>query len=206
MQDERAAEVAQAAIREAMQILSDARRPFPPQVAAPLPRFAKPRTVRIGGAEFELDKLAFVVLLFLVGMYSVIALAYVRAQSLAESEDQALTLLTTPDASPVHLVAQGGFAAGVQGAYWPESDTDVAVLALSDLPPVSGGIRYQWSARHGDHWIALGRGTVNGEDHVHLIATSPELSTPPDAIRVTLEVADAEPTIVGRTVLSWSNH
>ena len=100
MQDERATEEGQAAIGAAIQILSEARRSNPPQVVAPLPRVWKSRNIRIGHAEFELDRLAFFVVLILVAMYGVMALAYVRTQSLADDEDRALALVTTPDVSP----------------------------------------------------------------------------------------------------------
>jgi hypothetical protein len=206
MQDERSTEEAQAAIRAAMRIVSDARRTYPARAAVQLTPIAKLGTVRIRGAEFELDKLWLLALLVLFGLSSVLALAYFSTQSLADSQDRAMALLTTPDVSPVHLAPQGGFGADVQAAYWSKPGADVAVLTLSGLRPVSGGTRYRWSARHGDHWIVLGGGTVQGEETLHLIATNPGLSTPPDAIWVTLEVADADPTLVERTVLSWSNH
>ena len=114
MQDERATEEGQAAIRAAIQILAEARRSNPPPFVAPLPQAWKPRNIRIGHAEFELDRLAFFVVLILVAMYGVMALAYVRTQSLADDEDRALALVTTSDVSPVHLVTQGGFAADAQ--------------------------------------------------------------------------------------------
>ena len=71
-------------------------------------------------------------------MYGVMALAYVRTQSLADDEDRALALVTTPDVSPVHLVAQGGFAADAQATFWGKPAADVAVLTLSNLRPISG--------------------------------------------------------------------
>jgi len=206
MQDERVTEEGQAAIRAAMQILLDAQRPAPPEAAAPLPPAPKPKTVWIGGAEFELHKVWLVILLVVAGMYSVMVLAYVSAHSLADTEDRALALLASPDVSAVHLVANCGFASDTQATYWGKSGADVAVLTLSHLRPVSGGTRYRWWAQRGDHRITLASGVVDGEDHLQLVATSPELATPPDAIWVTLEVADADPTLVERTVLSWSNH
>ena len=206
MQDERATEEGQAAIRAAIEILAEARRSNPPQVVAPLPRVSKPRNIRIGHAEFELDRLAFLVVLILVGMYGVMALAYMRTQSLAADENRALALVTTPEAAPVHLVAQGGFAADAQATYWGKPAADVAILTLSNLRPISGGTRYRWWARHGDQLTALAGGTVDGQDNVHLIATGPELASPADAIWVTLEAADADPSLVEGTVLSWSNH
>ena len=118
MQDERATQEGQAAIRAAMQIVSDAQRRALPEPPLPLPRLAKARTVWIGGAEFEPGKLSLLVVLILVGMYGLMALAYVRTQSLADREDRALNVLTAPDVSPKYLVSHGGFAAGAQGTYW----------------------------------------------------------------------------------------
>lgn len=107
MHDERAAaEQRDAAVREAIQVLAEACRSNTPQVVAPLPKVWKPRNVRIGHAEFELDKLAFFILLILVAVYAV--------------------------------------AADSQATHWGKAGADVTILTLSNLRPVSGGIRYRW--------------------------------------------------------------
>ncbi len=206
MQEERAAsEQQRAAVRAAIQILADARRSHPPRIVTSGPRLSKSRTIRIGHAEFELGRLALLILLILAPLYGVTVLAYVSTQSHADREDRAVALLTTPDVSPLNLVAQGGFAADTQATYWGKSGADVAILTLSNLPPVVGGTSYQWWAQHGDHRTTLGGGTLEGQDTIHLIATSSDLATPPDSIWVSLDASDADPS-VKETVLSWSAH
>jgi hypothetical protein len=207
MQEERAAsEQQRAAVRAAIQILADTRRSHPPLIVTSRPEVSKSRTIRIGRAEFELGRLALLMLLILVPLYGVMVLAYVSTQSLADREDRVVTLLTTPEVSPVHLVARGGFAADTQATYWGKAGADVAILTLSNLPPDPDGISYHWWAQHGDQRTTLGNGTLEWQDHLRLVATSPDLATPPDSIWVTLEAGDADPSLVEGTVLSWSAH
>ncbi|MBV9580590.1 MAG: anti-sigma factor, partial [Chloroflexi bacterium] len=73
------------------------------------------------------------------------------------------------------------------------------------LPTPPSGKTYQAWARHGDTWTSLGTFTTNGDGAAQLVAEDPALSTPPDAVLITLEPSGGSHAPTGQPVLAWSN-
>jgi hypothetical protein len=124
-EDERIArDERRAAVCEALDILRHAQRqPLPqpdPQASAfsstlsrdqtglRAPLWIRCRSIRIGQDEVSLDKLALLILFILVGMYGILALQYVKTQTVADRNELAVALVTAKDVAPLRLVAGSG--------------------------------------------------------------------------------------------------
>jgi hypothetical protein len=211
-----------AAVCEALDILRQARprpRPHPEPVARALfpqltrqeaglqaPRWITARRIRIGQDEVSLDRLALLIVFILVGMYGILALQFVRTQTVADRNELAVALVTAKDVAPVRLAPASGVPGAANGTYWGRVGTDVAVLALSDLPPAPEGVRYRGWVRHADRWTSLGVASPDAVGGARLIAESPDLAFPPDALQVTLEQYDVSQVPLGPRVLTWPDH
>ena len=57
----------------------------------------------------SLDKLALLIVFILVGMYGILALQYVRTQTVADRNELAVALVTAKDVVPLRLAATSGF-------------------------------------------------------------------------------------------------
>src|SRR5216684_7688990 len=75
------------------------------------PRWITERRIRIGEDEVSLDKLALLIVFILVGMYGILALQYVRTQTVADRNDLAVALVTAHDVAPLRF---GGSVRGAQ--------------------------------------------------------------------------------------------
>ena len=102
------------------------------------PRWITERRIRIGQEEVSLDRLALLIVFILVGMYGILALQYVRTQTVADRNELAVALVTAHDVAPLGLASTSGSLSAANGTYWGRVGTDVAVLTLSDLPPAPG--------------------------------------------------------------------
>jgi len=151
----------------------------------------------------SLDKLALLIVFILVGMYGILALQYVRTQTVADRNELAVALVTAKDVAPLRLAAASGAPSAANGTYWGRVGTDVAVLTLSDLPPAAEGVRYRGWVQHADRWTSIGVASPDAAGSARLIAESPDLAFAPDALRVSLEPYDASTVPMGRSVLTW---
>jgi len=167
-----------------------------------VPRGIKGRRIRLGQNEFELEKLSLLILLILVGMYGM-ALEYVKTQAVADRNERALAVVTANDVVPIHLAAGPGVPAGTRGTYWGHVGANIAVLDVSDLSPTPQGTRYRWWVEHANQWTSIGIARPDATGSARLIAESPELATPPDALQVTREPDDGSQTPMASAVLIW---
>jgi Anti-sigma-K factor rskA len=141
--------------------------------------------------------------LILVAMYGIMALEYVKTQAVADRNERALALVTANDVVPIHLAAGPGVPAGTQGTYWARVGANIAVLDVSDLPSTPPGTRYRWWVEHANHWTSIGIARTDATGSARLIAESPDLATPPDALQVTREPDDDSQTPMASGVLIW---
>jgi hypothetical protein len=210
-----------AAVGEALDILRQAQprlqalsqhRPEGPALFPPLsrqeaglqtPRWITERRIRIGQDEVSLDKLALLTVFILVGMYGIMALQYVRTQTVADRNELAVALVTAQDVAPLRLAAASGVPGAASGTYWGRVGIDVAVLTLSDLPPAPQGVRYRGWVQHAGRWTSIGVASPDATGSARLIAQSPDLAFAPDALRVSLEPHDASRVPHGPSVLTW---
>src|SRR5216684_5003603 len=170
------------------------------------PRWITERRIRIGEDEVSLDRLALLIVFILVGMYGILALQYVRTQTVADRNELAVALVTAKDVAPLRLAAASGVPSAANGTYWGRVGTDVAVLTLSDLPPAPEGVRYRGWVQHADRWTSIGVASPDAAGSARLIAESPDLAFAPDALRVSLEPYDASQVPLGPSVLTWPDH
>jgi len=169
-------------------------------------RWIADRRIRIGQDEVSLDRLALLIVFILVGMYGIMALQYVRTQTVADRNELAVALVTATDVAPLRLSAAPGVPSAANGTYWGRAGTDVAVLTLSDLPPAPEGARYRGWVQHADRWTSIGVASPDAAGCARLIAENPELAFAPDALRVSLEPYDASQVPLGPSVLIWPDH
>jgi hypothetical protein len=170
------------------------------------PRWITERRIRIGQDEVSLEKLPVLIVVILVGLYGILALQYVRTQTVAERNELAVALVTAQAVAPLRLAATSGFPVAASGAYWARVGTDVAVLTISDLPPAPDGVRYRGWVHHADSWTAIGVANPDAAGSARLIAENPDLAFAPDALRVSLEPYDASQIPLGPSVLTWPDH
>jgi hypothetical protein len=168
-----------------------------------VPRWVTGRRIRLGQTEFDVEKLALLIVLILVGMYGIMALEYVKTQAVADQNERALALVTANDVVPIHLAAGQALPAGTRGTYWGKVGTNIAVLDVSDLPRTPQSTRYRWWVEHANHWTSIGMLRPDATGSARLIAESPELATPPDAVQVTREPDDGSQTPMASSVLIW---
>ncbi len=176
------------------------------QEAGYAPRWITERRIRIGQDEVSLDRLALLIVFILVGMYGIMALQYVRTQTVADRNELAVALVTAKDVAPLRLAAAAGAPSAANGTYWGRAGTDVAVLTLSDLPPAPEGVRYRGWVQHADRWTSIGVASPDAAGSARLIADNPDLAFAPDALRVSLEPYDASQVPLGPSVLTWPNN
>jgi len=169
------------------------------------PRWITERRIRIGQDEVSLDKLAMLIVFILVGMYGILALQYVRTQTVADRNELAVALVTAKDVAPLRLAAASGVPSAANGTYWGRIGTDVAVLTLSDLPPAPEGVRYRGWVQHAERWTSIGVASPDAAGSARLIAENPDLAFAPDALRVSLEPYDVSQAPLGPSVLTWPN-
>ena len=169
------------------------------------PRWITERRIRIGQDEVSLDKLALLIVFILVGMYGILALQYVRTQTVADRNELAVALVTAKDVAPLRLAAASGVPSAANGTYWGRIGTDVAVLTLSDLPPAPEGVRYRGWVQHAERWTSIGVASPDAAGSARLIAENPDLAFAPDALRVSLEPYDVSQAPLGPSVLTWPN-
>jgi hypothetical protein len=168
-----------------------------------VPRWITGRRIRIGEDEVSLDKLALLIVFALVGMYGILALQYVRTQTVADRNELAVALVTAKDVVPLRLAATSAFPGAASGTYWGRVGADIAVLTLSDLPPAPEGVRYRWWVHYADRWTSIGVASPDAAGSASLIAERPELAFAPDALQVTLEPYDGSASPIGQSVLTW---
>ncbi|HEV3165005.1 MAG TPA: sigma-70 family RNA polymerase sigma factor [Isosphaeraceae bacterium] len=137
-----------------------------------------------------------VVGLLIVGLYQRDAL---------QRHDSALRLVTSSDVVPRRLTAAPGVPPATHGNYRGRSNVPLAVVTFSNFTPAPAGRMYQVWARYGDRWIALGVVHPDAQGKDLLIVENPALTTPPEALKVTLEPTGKPSAPSGPEVIVWPN-
>ena len=145
--------------------------------------------------------------LILAGLLTIAGLREHQHQVARRRQDRALSLVTNSEVVPRRLGPAPGIELRAHGNYRGRPGVDLAVLTVSYLAPAPPGYEYRAWASHGGRWTLLGRARLGDDGRGLLIAEGPELATPPDQLRVTLEPvgsrADSGAAPTGRPVLRW---
>ncbi|MBV9582414.1 MAG: sigma-70 family RNA polymerase sigma factor, partial [Chloroflexi bacterium] len=143
--------------------------------------------------------------LLAVGL-GVVGFRLIQTQAAADRQARAIALVTTSELTPLRLtpVSADVAPAEAHANYRGRDGNNVAVLSTEFLPTPPSGKTYQAWARHGDTWTSLGTFTTNADGTAQLIAEDPALSTPPDAVLITLEPSGGSHAPTGQPVLAWA--
>jgi RNA polymerase sigma-70 factor (ECF subfamily) len=135
----------------------------------------------------------------------VIGFRLVQTQATLDRQSRAIALVTTSELTPLRLtpVSGGVVPATAHANYRGREGVDVAVLSTEFLPTAPAGKTYQAWVRHGDAWTSLGTFSVNPDGTAQVVAEDAALSTPPDAVEITLEPGVGSRTPTGEVVLAW---
>jgi len=122
---------------------------------------------------------------------------------LSQRNDRALSMATMSDVTILHVPAAPGVTGGTHGSYRFRPQSDIGVLALHEFPAAPAGRTYQGWAFSKGNWISMGTATPDSEGDALLVAETPALATPPEALKVTLEPAGGSRQPAGPTVIIW---
>ncbi|MGI9147650.1 MAG: sigma-70 family RNA polymerase sigma factor [Chloroflexota bacterium] len=137
---------------------------------------------------------------------TVVGVRYLQSQVAYERDERALRLVTTSELVPLRLTpASADVPATAHANYRGRAGNTLIVLTAEGLPAPPVGRTYQAWVRHADRWTALGTLVPSADGSARLIAESPELASPPDAVEITLEPDTGSPTSSAPAVLVWPN-
>ena len=130
-----------------------------------------------------------------------------QAQMALDREERAVLLVTTSDVAPDRLTPapNAPVPVGAHANYRGRPGVDLAVLSTELLPTPAAGETYQAWVRYGEQWTSLGTMTPNPDGATQLIAQDQALTTPPDAVEITLEPSPGSHAPTGQVVLTWPN-
>ncbi len=144
------------------------------------------------------------ILAVVLGLAGVLGLLERRhQQEWSDRQDRAIRMITSSDVVPIRLTAAPGVPADAHGSYRRRIGIEVAVMALSHMPPVSSGRTYQGWALHQGRWISLGTARPGPDGAGLLIAQDPALTVPPEALQVTLEPQRGSLSPTGPVLIAW---
>jgi RNA polymerase sigma factor (sigma-70 family) len=145
----------------------------------------------------------FVTGLFVVGL---ITASLFRDQMLRWNlvrDEAALRLVTSSDVAPRRLVATPGTSAATHGNYRGRPGTAMAVTTFSQFPAVPAERVYCAWGLFGDRWYLLGTVHPDAQGRDIMISEGPHLSSPPTALKVTIEATDKPTAPIGTPVIAW---
>ncbi len=135
---------------------------------------------------------------------AVIGFRLVQSQGSLERQQRVIAMVTTSDLVPMRLTpATASVPAAAHANYRGRAGIDLAVLSTEFLPAAPSGETYQAWVRHGDAWTSLGTFAPAPDGSAQVIAEDASLTTPPDAIEVTLEPTSGSRTPTGQVILTW---
>ncbi len=118
-------------------------------------------------------------------------------------DERALSMLTSSDAVSVRLGPAPGAPAGTHATYRHRPGSPIAVVTLSQFPPLAPGEVDRAWALVGGRWVLLGSAVIDREGHARLIAEGPALSLAPERLVVSRERGPVGPEPAGRAVVAW---
>jgi len=120
-----------------------------------------------------------------------------------ETDERALTMLTSSDAQALRLTAAAEVRPETHGVYRFRPGATTAVITLSNLSPAPSRRAYQAWAFFGGRWISLGLVRPDSAGKARLIADGPNFAGRPEALKVTVEPETGSSSPAGPLVIAW---
>jgi RNA polymerase sigma-70 factor (ECF subfamily) len=118
--------------------------------------------------------------------------------------DRALSMVTSSDSVSLRLGPVAGAPETTHARYRGRPGVGIAVVTLSQFPPLPAGQTYQAWARHGATWTSVGTVEPDAGGNARLIAEAPALATPPDGLEVTVEPRAGSASPGERVIAAWA--
>jgi RNA polymerase sigma-70 factor, ECF subfamily len=146
--------------------------------------------------------LATLAVLLLAGVL-MLAHRHEDATSRLALDERALDLVTSSDVKPLRLEAAAGEPADMHANYRARPGVDLTVLSLSHLAPLPAGQVYQAWLLHEGAWTSLGTAVPDAEGKARIVAQSPLVAAPPEALEVTREPTPGRAAPSGPPAMAW---
>ena len=146
--------------------------------------------------------------LFSAGLIVVALVGGVHLREQSRRYHDALRLVTSSDVVPRRMAATPGALpeTDTHGNYRGRPGVPLAVLTFSHFAPSTAGHEYQAWGEFGGRWLPLGTIHPASDGSDLLIAEGPHLTSPPTALKVTLEPAGTPRAPDGPAVIVWPSH
>ncbi|HET7838891.1 MAG TPA: sigma-70 family RNA polymerase sigma factor [Rectinemataceae bacterium] len=127
-----------------------------------------------------------------------------RGQLVAASRAaRALAFVTASDITTIHLSAGPGLPSATHGSYRGRAGTDMAVMALHNLPEAPKGMAYQAWVRSDGAWMSLGLARPDAAGNAMIVAETSGIGRLPLEVQVTLEPGRGSPSPSGAVTVFW---
>jgi RNA polymerase sigma factor (sigma-70 family) len=120
-----------------------------------------------------------------------------------ETDERALTMLTSSDAQALRLTAAAGVRPETHGVYRFRPGATTAVITLSNFSPAPAGRAYQVWALLGGRWTSLGLARPDPTGKGRVIAEGAVFAARPESLRVTVEPEAGSSSPTGPVVINW---
>jgi RNA polymerase sigma-70 factor (ECF subfamily) len=159
--------------------------------------------IRAGMQRLRLALSALAAAAILIAGGTLLVQRYTKEQALRRRAWAALEMSVASDVQVLRLTALPGEPPEAHGTYRSRDGSGVAVVTLSNMPPLRLGTVYQAWLLHQGRWISLGSIVPEpGAERTVLIADAPAQSARPDALQVTVETRQS-PAPTGKPVIAW---
>ena len=133
----------------------------------------------------------------------VISVRYLLERAIEQRDDRALSLLTMSDTADLRMAPLPGMPETAHARYRGRPGAAIAVLTLSNFPPVPAGKTYQaWALHHGT-WTSLGSAQPDANGAARWITEGAELAALPEALQITVEPSGGSRAPSGAVVARW---
>jgi RNA polymerase sigma-70 factor (ECF subfamily) len=121
-----------------------------------------------------------------------------------DTDERALTMLTSSDAQALRLTALPNVAPETHGVYRFRPGTSTVVMTLSNFPAPPAGRSYQAWALLAGHWTSVGLARPDASSRTRLIAEGPAFAVRPEGLEVTLEPEGGSAAPAGPVLIAWA--
>jgi RNA polymerase sigma-70 factor (ECF subfamily) len=136
-------------------------------------------------------------------LVALLSTALFHMQLALHRHQAALRLVTSSDVIPLRLVNAPGIPPETHGQYKGRPGAAMAVMTFSRFRPAAAGETYRAWGMFGGRWYHLGIVNPDARGSDLLVVEGPHLTTPPSALRVTLESARPGTAPSGPSVIVW---